>query len=78
MDEDCSWLDYITFPPSMLNEEGMLGDVNGDSNINVQDIVMMINMVVGNTDIDLVADINFDGYVDVLDIVLVVNIILGQ
>ena len=78
MDEDCSWLDYITFPPSMLNDEGTLGDVNGDSDINVQDIVMMINMVVGNTDTDLVADINFDGYVDVLDIVLVVNIILGQ
>jgi len=78
MEEDCSWLDYITFPPSMLNDEGMLGDVNGDSDINVQDIVMMINMVVGNTDTDLVADINFDGYVDVLDIVLVVNIILGQ
>ena len=56
----------------------MLGDVHGDSNINVQDIVMMINMVVGKTDTDLVADINFDGDVDVLDIVLVVNIILGQ
>ena len=78
MDEDCSWVDYITFPPSALADEGLLGDINGDYNINVQDIVMMINMVVGNTSVDLVADINSDGNVDVLDIVLVVNIILGQ
>ena len=78
MSEDCSWVDYITFPPSALADEGLLGDINGDYDINVQDIVMMINMVVGNTDVDLTADINSDSYVDVLDIVLVVNIILGR
>jgi len=78
MEEDCSWVDYITFPPSALADEGILGDINGDYDINVQDIVMMINMVVGNTDVDLTADINSDSYVDVLDIVLVVNIILGR
>ena len=38
---------------------------------------MMINMVVGNTDVDLTADINSDSYVDVLDIVLIVNMILN-
>ncbi len=77
--DDSSWLDSIMFPPSMLNDsDGILGDVNSDGGINVQDIVMMINMVVGNSNIDLIADINFDGSVDVLDIVLVVNIILGQ
>ena len=78
IEADCAWIDYISFPPSMLNDAGILGYVNGDGTINVQDIVMMINMVVGNTLIDLVADINFDGSVDVLDIVLVVNIILGR
>ena len=79
IEADCSWLDYITFPPSMLNNDnGILGDINSDGGINVQDIVMMINMVVGNSNTDLIADINFDGSVDVLDIVLVVNIILGQ
>ena len=78
MEEDCSWVDYITFPPSALADEGLLGDINGDYDINVQDIVMMINMVVGNTEVDLIADINSDSSVDVLDIVLVVNIILGR
>ena len=52
--------------------------MNGDGSVNVQDIVMIINMVIGNTDVDLNADINYDGAVDVLDIVLVVNIILGS
>ena len=33
-------------------------------------------MVLGNSNIDMVADVNFDGTVDVLDIIVVVNIIL--
>ena len=79
MEEDCAWVDYIIFPPSSLNDDGgMLGDITGDGEINVQDIVMMINMVIGNSDVNPLADINFDGTVDVLDIILVVNIILGS
>ena len=61
-----------------LGDDSVLGDMNGDGSVNVQDIVMIINMVIGNTDVDLNADINFDGAVDVLDIVLLVNIILGS
>jgi len=78
MEEDCSWVDYITFPPASLGDDSVLGDMNGDGSVNVQDIVMIINMVIGNTDVDLNADINYDGAVDVLDIVLLVNIILGS
>tara|TARA_Y100000814_G_scaffold172264_1_gene125939 strand:- start:60 stop:551 length:492 start_codon:yes stop_codon:yes gene_type:complete len=79
MDEDCTWVDYIMFPPASLNDDGsVLGDITGDGEVNVQDIVMMINMVIGNSEISELADINFDGTVDVLDIILVVNIILGS
>ena len=79
MDEDCTWVDYIMFPPASLNDDGsVLGDITGDGEVNVQDIVMMINMVIGNSEISELADINFDGTIDVLDIILVVNIILGS
>ena len=76
--EDCSWVDYIVFPSASLGDGSMLGDMNNDGLINVQDIVVIINMVIGNSEIDLNADINMDGTVDILDIVLVVNIILGN
>ena len=76
IEADCSWLDDITFPPAAINDEGMLGDINGDGMLSVLDIIQMINMVLGNSNIDMVADVNFDGTVDVLDIILVVNIIL--
>ena len=76
IEADCSWLDDITFPPAAINDEGLLGDINGDGFLSVLDIVQMINMVLGNSNVDMVADVNFDGTVDVLDIILVVNIIL--
>ena len=54
----------------------MLGDINNDGTISVLDVISMINMVLGNANIDMVADVNFDGTVVVIDIILVVNIIL--
>ena len=77
MEEDCAWVDYISFPPSMLEDGGgaMLGDVNEDGLISVLDIVQIINMVL-DSEFNPLADVNEDGMVDVLDIILVVNVIL--
>ena len=57
----------------------LLGDVNLDGIVNILDVVILINIVVG---IDQssnypTSDINSDGIIDVLDIVLAVNIIVG-
>jgi hypothetical protein len=58
------------------------GDINADASINVQDIVALINHILGTIplgDSELcAADLNIDGNVDVLDVVGVVNIILGN
>ncbi|NOZ09225.1 MAG: hypothetical protein GXO91_10200 [FCB group bacterium] len=59
----------------------LLGDLNADGNIDVLDVVLLANIVLGAeaTDYELIAgDTNEDGVLDVLDIVLVVNIILGN
>jgi hypothetical protein len=53
----------------------MLGEINGDNSINIQDVVLVINLVLNREYSDL-ADLNSDGLVDVLDIVQLVNIIL--
>ena len=59
----------------------VLGDVNFDSEINVLDIVIIVNHILGTDllsgDAAVAADYNEDTEVNVLDIVQMVNIILG-
>tara|TARA_B100001123_G_scaffold391289_1_gene469534 strand:- start:568 stop:2112 length:1545 start_codon:yes stop_codon:yes gene_type:complete len=55
-----------------------LGDVNNDNNIDIFDIIVMINFILGNIDfIDFdYADINNDDSININDIILLVNYIL--
>ena len=53
------------------------GDVNQDGVINVSDIVIAVNIVLGMSPFNELADINGDGIVNVQDIILLVNIILS-
>ena len=55
----------------------LLGDINQDTIINIQDIILIINLVI-NEESNNLADINTDGVIDILDIVLVINIILNN
>jgi hypothetical protein len=58
-----------------------VGDVNGDAQINVLDIVLTTNIILCQDcpdNYDECADFNGDGAVNVLDIVSLVNIILGN
>ena len=54
----------------------IVGDINNDSSVNVQDVVLVINLVLSN-DYNNLADLNFDDVIDVLDVVLIINIILS-
>tara|TARA_Y100001970_G_scaffold141221_1_gene173863 strand:- start:342 stop:839 length:498 start_codon:yes stop_codon:yes gene_type:complete len=60
---------------------GLLGDINQDSIINVLDIISLINFVLGsNTPTSnemILADLNEDSIINVLDIVSLVNLILN-
>ena len=56
----------------------ILGDMNGDDNLNVLDVIIIVNMALGNIEIDLNGDINGDNGVNILDVVLLVNIILNN
>ncbi len=65
--------------PIIMNVNGsILGDTNGDSNINVLDVIIMVNMIIGEAEINLnTADMNLDGLINVSDVVLLINSILG-
>ena len=58
------------------------GDLNGSSSVNIQDVVLLINIVLGLNIPDECqlefADLNQDGNIDILDVVLSVNLILGD
>jgi len=60
------------------NPGGLSGDVNGDEIINVLDIILTVNIILGSADFNQMADVNGDTIVNVLDIVALVNIILGS
>ncbi len=56
----------------------IVGDINNDESVDVLDIVVLVNMVLGFEPPNFqIADINSDGSVNVQDIILVVNIILN-
>ena len=54
------------------------GDVNRDGQVNVSDVTVLINMILGNLATDNeTADVNGDGNVNVSDVTTLINIILG-
>jgi len=67
---------YITGIIEENYEQSVLGDINGDSVVNVQDIILLVNSIL-NGGLDDSGDINSDGIVNILDIVQIVNIILS-
>lgn len=54
-----------------------LGDLNSDDEINVLDVVMIMDMILNNSEYNTYADFNEDDAVNVLDVVIIVNFILS-
>ena len=73
----------LTFSDVSINvsikSAAILGDVNGDGEVNVGDIVTVCNVMAGISTVDpQVADVNKDGEVNVGDIVTICNIMAGK
>ena len=63
----------------LQEEKGLMGDVNNDGVVNVSDIMMTVNEILGNKNpyfISSRGDINGDGIINVSDVMGMVNIIL--
>ena len=54
-----------------------LGDLNDDGTVNILDVVLLVNIVLGIEDFNPAGDMNTDGLINVLDVVILVNMILG-
>ncbi len=58
-------------------EDNILGDLNEDSLVNIQDIIIMVNIIIGTDEFNPNGDLNGDGIINVLDVIQLVNLILG-
>jgi hypothetical protein len=59
----------------------LLGDINGDGNVDVSDINAIINIMLGKaqaSDFVGIADVTGDNSIDVSDVNAVINIMLGK
>ena len=57
--------------------ECTLGDINGDSSLNILDLVLISNLILDD-DYNECGDTNSDGELNILDLVTLVNIILDN
>ena len=55
----------------------IVGDVNGDSEINIFDVMETISIILNNSGYLFSADLNQDQTIDVFDIIEIINIILS-
>ena len=53
------------------------GDINQDNNIDILDVVLIVNIILGLETFNSSGDINLDGEIDILDVVQLVDIILA-
>ena len=78
---DTEWMIYV-LEELIGNNQGLLGDINVDGAVNILDVVLLINFVLGShipTDFEFsTCDLNSDNILNVLDIVQLVNMILSN
>ena len=57
-------------------QQSVVGDVNEDSIVNIQDVILLVSSIL-NSQTDDSGDVNSDGSVNILDVIQIVNIILS-
>ena len=65
-----------------IGESIILGDLNQDNIIDILDIVLIINFILGqdypNAVEGIASDLNSDGTINIQDLILIINIILNN
>jgi len=81
--DDCAWIDRIQFPPGAVIPLNIdFGDLNFDDIVNILDVIVTVNFVIGHIDINQQqiqnGDMNLDGIINVLDILMIVDSALSE
>ncbi len=73
---------YPTLAPELIKTYNiitlahLIGDVNMDSLVNVQDIILLVNNIINEEEYFELGDLNNDTIINVMDIIAIVNIII--
>lgn len=70
-----------TIQDDVDNSEGILGDANGNGNVDITDVVAVVNYILGVQPMVFIeknADVDYNKNIDISDVVGIVNIILGK
>jgi len=77
---DTEWMLYEL--DGLLSNNIVLGDINYDGLINIVDVIMIVNIIIGEllpTEYQSSAsELNGDGEINVVDVIVIVNMILGN
>jgi len=57
---------------------GILGDLNFDQLINILDVTILIQIILGDIDIIDNGDINMDNIINIQDVILMINLIIDE
>ena len=69
----------LSYPITLMSTSSTAnGDINGDSLINVIDVVQLVSIALGESNETSSADLNDDGVINVLDVIFLVNLVLGE
>ncbi len=70
--------DATSYTVDLGDALGVKGDVNGDGIVDITDVNLAINMVLGKADKSTAADIDGSGDVDITDVNAIINLMLGK
>tara|TARA_A100000164_G_C21848881_1_gene743999 strand:- start:32 stop:1330 length:1299 start_codon:yes stop_codon:yes gene_type:complete len=79
--DDCVWIDRVVFPPGTVSPLNIdFGDINLDNIVNILDVIVTLNHLIGHIDLSTMqfqnADMNLDGNINILDILIIVDLVL--
>lgn len=70
-------LGALMLPATAYAQQRLYGDVNGDNEVNIADINVVIDLILDGTGYTPAADVNSDGEINIADINVIIDIILG-
>lgn len=81
--QDCAWLDRIAFPTGSIPPLNIdFGDANLDGSINIFDVILTVNYVIGHIEFSIEqsqnADLNLDGVVNIYDLFIIVDMVMAN
>ena len=62
----------------IAGNSNIIGDVNNDSNVDVLDVVLVVNMILGSEPQNFSADLNNDNSINVQDVIFLINLIISN